>query len=73
MKIKVELGKDETIEDSEEFLKKALKIKSECTGKEQYNDPALNDFHDSICDKHSDLLDKLLKDIKEEILHNVIS
>lgn len=76
MKIKVELEQGETIEDSEEFLAKALKVKSECDHGERYADDALNEAHDLICQRFDQMMQGLasnIKDIVEDATRTKIS
>ncbi len=65
MKIKVELEQGETLEDSEEFLAKALKIKSECDHGERYSDEAMNEAHELICSKFQSLLNSINSEVEE--------
>lgn len=73
MKLQVTLEKSETIEQAEEVLEKALKAKHDCSGGERYLDPAMNEFHDHVESKHSQLVDSILKDIAAELERDVHS
>lgn len=66
MKVKVFLEEDETIFQAEEEIIKAFKDKHNCA-KERYSDPAVEEFANSICKQHKDLLDNLVKDIQREL------
>lgn len=67
MKIKVELEKDEHIEDAETFLAKSVTVKQECSGGERYADDYLNELEAYVCAEHR----KVLKQIADEIAHEV--
>lgn len=67
MRVKIELEKDETLQDAEEFLEKSLKAKSECDHGERYADAALNEAHDLICSRFEDLLSSINSEIEEVI------
>ena len=69
--MKVILDKGQTLEEAEQLLLKSIKKKTECTGKEVYSDSMLNEFHDQICEKHRKLLNKIEKEITQEIERNV--
>jgi hypothetical protein len=70
VKFKITLEHDETIEQAEEFLEKSLAHKKECS-EERYTDNFLNEFHSAICKKHHDLVYSIVKEIQEEIIHDV--
>lgn len=65
--MKIILDKNQSLEEAESILKKAIRKNRECSGKEQYSDPALNEFHDLICDEHVKLIKKIEKEILGEI------
>lgn len=67
MKVKIELEKDESIEDAEHFLVKSIRRKHECSD-ERYSDEYLNQFHELICERHSQLVESILKEIEQEVL-----
>ena len=67
MKIKVVAEKGQSLQQVEDALEKSLKKKSECSHSEQYDDPALNTFHDDICAGHSKIVDEILKEVNLEI------
>lgn len=69
MKIKVELEKDETVEQADEFLAKALVRKNECDHGEKYADEAMNEAHAHICGLFANLSQDLQTEIKEIIEH----
>lgn len=65
MKVKIELEQNETLEESELKLEKALKGKRKAHehSKEEYSDPALNEFHDRVSRDHL----KVIEDIKNRL------
>jgi hypothetical protein len=65
MKINVELEDQETLEEAEEFMAKALKVKSECSHTEKYADPVMNEAHDLICQRFNELLNNVQTEIRE--------
>lgn len=67
MKIKVNLEKGESIEDADQFLEKALKLKKDSKEPERYHDQAFEDFVSEIDVQHKKLLEDLLEDIKVEL------
>lgn len=71
MKAKIYVEEHETLEQAEETLEKALKVKKECSHGERYADKPLNDFHDLICQKHSNLVENILEEVKQEIIRDV--
>lgn len=71
MKTKIVLERGETLQEAEEKLEKALKIKKECSHGEQYCDPVLNEFHDQIETEHKKLLEKLAEGVKAELEREV--
>lgn len=73
MKVKVNLDKGETLAQAEEKLEKALKAKKECIKGEQYCDPALNEFHEYVEAQHTDLIQNILSEIKQEIIKDLNS
>jgi hypothetical protein len=66
-KIKVELGKNETPEQVEEALIKAINRKRECTGTEKFADEPINELLDYVCKKHKEVLDQIEFEVKSEI------
>lgn len=73
MKAKIFLEKGETLVDAEETLEKALKRKQECSGGERYCDPAVNEFHDYVEERHESLVQNTLKDLTNAIERDVYS
>jgi len=73
MKLRVDLQSGETLTQVEENLEKALKAKKECSSTEQYIDPALNKFHDSICERHDKLVKSILNEVTTEIVRYAYS
>jgi hypothetical protein len=71
MKVRIDLQNGETLQDAEETLEKALKAKKECSEGERYADPVLNELHDSICDRHEELLTNLFQNIQSAIKEEV--
>lgn len=71
MKVRIELDENETVEEAEEALEKAIKSKiqsrNEYFAKERYADQHVEDFHEEIIKEHETLLKRLVDDIK----HNV--
>lgn len=67
MKIKVELDKNERIEDAEEFLVKSVATKQECSGDERYADDYLNEFESYIVSEHRKVLDRIAEEISAEV------
>jgi len=67
MKIKITLEPNQTIEEAEKELRKALSAKEDCSGGERYFDKPLNDFHDWICSRHESLTHHIIKEIVKEI------
>lgn len=71
-KVKIFLDKNETIEDAEELLKKALELHS--TGDihvdESWDDPAMVDVQDRAVEVHKriydDMIDEIINAINEE-------
>ena len=65
MQIKIELENNETQEEADEKLLKALKGKKELKEKlgERYADDMINEFHDLIMEEHLNVLE----DIKDKI------
>lgn len=71
MRIKIELEADETIEQAEEELKKALNAKETINEEERFADDWLNEFEVHVKDEHQKLLDKLLEQIQDKINANI--
>lgn len=71
--MKVILDKNQSLEEAEELLEKSIKRKKECSSSEQYNDDALNEFHDMICARHRKVLERIEKEVKSEIERHVSS
>lgn len=69
MKIKVELSNDETVEEADEFLMKAISTKAECNHGERYSDDAMNEAHAHICKLFETLTLELQTTIKDIIEH----
>lgn len=69
MKIKVELENEETIEQADEFIMKAISNKTECTHGERYSDDAMNEAHDHICSLFANLTKDLELNVKDIIEH----
>lgn len=67
VKLKIELGKNESIEDAEEFLAKAAKAKQDCSGEERYADGWLNDLESYACQEHQKVLDQIASEIAAEV------
>ena len=65
MKVKVELEKNETIEDAEEFLAKSVATKQECSGGERYADEWLNEMEAYVCSAHRKLLDGISEEFSQ--------
>ena len=70
MKIKVHLDSNETIEDADEFLEKAVAAKKNVEYHERYTDEFLNDFHEYLNRKHHLLVQSIIQSVKEEIEHD---
>ena len=70
MKIKVHLEHDETIEDADDFLEKAVAAKKDVGYHERYTDEFLNDFHEYLLTKHHQFVQSIIQSIKEEIEHD---
>ncbi len=73
MRAKIQLSKGETLSEAEEKLEKAIKAKKECAPGEQYCDPAVNEFHESIELKHDQLIKGVLSDINIELQRHLNS
>lgn len=69
MRIKVELEKNETVEQAEHLFVKSVHAKQECSGGERYADDYLNELEAFVCAEHR----KVLKQIEEEIVAEVNS
>ena len=67
MKTKIQLEKGESLSVEEEKLEKALKAKKECSPGEQYCDPAVNEFHDLIAERHEKLVKSVVTSISIEL------
>lgn len=67
MKIKVELEKDESIDNAEEFLAKAIHAKQECSGGERYADAYLNELEAYVCSEHQKVLDMIAEEVASEV------
>lgn len=66
MKVKIELEPNETIEESEELLEKALSNKLNHSD-EKYLDQAFNDFYDYIIKLHANLIEQITNELKDEL------
>lgn len=71
MKVKIEFEENETIEEVEERLEKALKQKrmtrEQYLDVERYSEQFVEDFHDSFVKRHNELVKDVLRNIKAEI------
>lgn len=67
MKIKVELEKDETIEQAEHLFVKSVSAKQECSGGERYADEYLNELEAHVCSEHRKVLDRIAEEIAAEV------
>lgn len=67
MKIKVELEKDETIEQAEHLFVKSVQTKQECSGDERYADDYLNELEAFVCAEHRKVLDRIAEEIVAEV------
>jgi type I restriction-modification system DNA methylase subunit len=68
MKVKIYPSKDQTVEQAEEQLEKALrtkrKAKDEQYAKESYRDEHLDEFHDHVMQKHEDVLSNIFSEVQ---------
>ncbi len=69
MKLRVELDKDETVEQADELILKAVQAKHECSGGERYADDWLNELEGYVLAQHRRVLDQIAEEIAQEIGH----
>jgi len=67
-KIKIGLGKNETMFEAEEFLFKALDShRSGDVHTEKFEDPAMEDVVNRMDEKHKMMYEKLIREIMDEL------
>lgn len=66
MKVKVELEKNETIEDANEFLAKAEKLRDHSIS-ERYPEDWLNELEAHVNKLHAAVLNQISEEVKKEI------
>ncbi len=71
MKVKITLDENETIEQADELLEKALVMKKDCSHGERYSDEYLNEFHEHVCKRHAELVNSLIEEVQQEIKQSV--
>lgn len=66
--VKIILGENETIEEAEETLFKALRAKRKHhSHSESYSDPAMKNVVNKMEKLHSEMINKVIKDIEKEL------
>lgn len=75
MRIKVELEGNETPEQAEELLEKAIKKKvqsrKEYYSSERYYDEAIEDFHQLVTKEHQDTLERAIDEVRDAIIRDI--
>lgn len=69
MKVKIILDKNETVEEAEELLFKALDLHrtGEVHTRESFDDPAMVDIEDRVLKSYSDMHKDMLEEISEAL------
>lgn len=75
MKIKVELENNETPEQAEELLEKAVKKKiqsrKEYYSSERYYDEAIEDFHQLVTKEHQETLEQAIEEVQDALIRDI--
>lgn len=71
MKVKIFPDKGQSVEEAEEQLEKALRIKRKTQdaqyAKESYKDEHLDEFHDHIMDQHNDVIGNIFSEVIDSV------
>lgn len=75
MKVKINLEENETLEEAEQKLEKALKMKQQSRKEyfeaERYADQHVEDLHERVVKDHEELLKRLIDKVADEIKKDI--